>query len=288
MKRETWLADQEVRSFLDWARLFVTGERALKHEWASLSPRWGAFGCQSLFEAYSKFDWPFSVRMPGELERRKGSSPDRNFAVLDSLSSLLRQAADQGSATEFLKVAIAVVDWGGVRRNRARLKKLGADALAVVLADAARLNPASADLSQLGEVSHLNSGFSKIHALLNDEFPIYDSRVACALASMVRRYCEENCRDAVPPQLAFSIPPSRGRFKRNPSAGALHFPNTRWGDAKQYANSNVIAAWLLADLAQCGQFGTLPSDRRLLALQSAMFMLGYRPMVGAACFGEPR
>ena len=226
--------------------------------------------------------------MPSELGRRKGSSRDSNFAILDSLSSLLRQAADQERATEFLKVAIAVADWGGVRQNRARLKKLGADVLSDVCADAALLDPATADLSRLGEVRHLNAGFSKIHALLLDEFPIYDSRVACSLASMVRRYCEENCRDAVPSQLAFSIPPSRGGFERNPSVGALHFPYMRWGDARQYAKSNVIAAWMLADLADHGPFGTLASDRRLLALQSAMFMLGYRRMVGAACFPEPR
>ena len=283
MKRDAYLAEPEVRSFLKWARPFVTGDRELIHGW---SGKRGAFGCRSLFEAYRQFEWAFRVQLPGESNTSCGRSLDDNFAVLGRLSRLLREARDQGNAPAFLTAAIAVVEWGGagVRRNRVRLGSLGAEALATIRADADRLDPARADLDRLGEVSRLNSGFSKIYALLLDDFPIYDSRVACALASMVRRYCEESGRAAVPWQLAFSIPPSQGRIVRDPSCGTLHFRKMRWRDTKQYASSNVIAAWLLAALAAHGPFGDLPRDQRLPALQSAMFMLGYRPVVGGAGF----
>ena len=281
MKRDAYLADTEVRSFLRWARPFVTGERAVNHQWHS---RLGAFRCGSLFEAYRAFEWPFRAQLPGESSQFHGRSRDENFALLDRLSSLLRQAVDEGNAEAFVTAAIAVVEWGGagVRQNRIRLEKLGASALTVVRADAARLDPARADLSRLAEVDYLNSGFSKIHALLIDDFPIYDSRVACAFASMVRRYCEESGRDTVPQQLAFSIPPSQGRIVRNPSCGELRFRHMRWRDTKQYGSSNVIAAWLLGNLAAHGQFGELPRERSLPALQSAMFMLGYCPVEGDA------
>ena len=283
MKREPYLADREVQSFLSWARPFVTGDRALIHEW---NGRWGAFRCRSLFEAYQAFDWPFRVQLPDESSKACGRSLDDNFAVLGRLSCLLRQAADEGNAQAFLTAAIAVVEWGGagVRRNRVRLATLGSDALTVVLADTARLDPTRADLSQLGKVNYLNSGFSKIHALLIDDYPIYDSRVACGLASLVRRYCEESRRAAVPQQLAVSIPPSQGRLMRNPSSGTLRFRQMRWRDAKQYASSNVIAAWLLGALAFHGEFGKLDLHQRLPALQSAMFMLGYRPVTGDDSF----
>ena len=277
MKRDAYLADTEVRAFLRWSRPFATGERSLTHAWTA---RRGAFHCQSLFEAYREFDWPFRVQIPGESSPRRGRSREENFAVLDRLSILLRQAADGGNARAFLTAVTAVVEWGGagVQQNRVRLTTLGAEALTVVREDAVRLDPARADLGQLDEVGYLNAGFSKIQALLLDDFPMYDSRVACALASMVRRYCEENGRATVPRQLALSIPPPQGPIVRNPSAGTLRFRGMRWRDTKQYASSNVIAAWLLAALATHGPFGDLPPDRRLPALQSAMFMLGYRPI----------
>ena len=283
MRREAYLADMEAQSFLSWARPFVTGDRALLHEWSGRS---AAFRCRSLMEAYRAFVWRFGVQLPDESSPSTGSTRDQNFAVLGRLSSLLRQAADRGDAQAFLTAAIAVCDWGGVgvRQNRFTLATLEPDALTVVLADAALLAPTRADLRQLSAVSYLNSGFSKIHALLIDDYPMYDSRVACALASLVRRYCEESGRTVVPQQLAFSIPPSHGRLVRNPSVGTLRFRHMRWRDAKQYATSNVVAAWLLGALAAHGEFGTLDLPQRLPALQSAMFMLGYRPVVGDASF----
>ena len=130
------------------------------------------------------------------------------------------------------------------------------------LRTAARLAPTEADLSQLGGVNRLNSGFSKIHALLIDDYPMYDSRVACALSSMVRRYCEESGSTTVPRQLALSIPPSQGRLVRNPSHDTLRFRQMRWRDTKQYGSSNVIAAWLLGALAADGDFGNLEARAR--------------------------
>ncbi len=285
MKREAYLADTEVQSFLSWARPFVTGDRALLHQWSGRS---ASFGCGSLLDAYHAFDWRFRVQLPGESSQSSGWTLDQNFAVLGRLSDLLRQAAHRGDAQAFVTAANAVFEWGGagVRQNRFTLATLEPDALTVVLADAARLGPERADLSQLGEVSYLNSGFSKIHALIIDDYPMYDSRVACALASMVRRYCEESGHAIVPQQLALSVPPSQGRTTRNPSTETLRFRDMRWRDAKQYATSNVIAAWLLGALAAHGEFGKLDLHQRLSALQSAMFMLGYRPVVGDASFPD--
>ena len=283
MRREAYLADAEVQSFLSWARPFTTGDRALRHEWSGRS---ASFRGESLLDAYRAFEWRFRVQLPGESRTSCGRTLDQNFAVLGRLSRLLRQSADREDAQAFEAAANAVFEWGGagVRRNRFTLATLEPNALTIVLADAARLAPARADLDHLGEVSYLNSGFSKIHALLIDDYPMYDSRVACALASLVRRYCEESDRTSVPQQLALSVPPSQGRVVRNPSSDTLRFRHMRWRDPKQYATSNVIAAWLLGALAAHGKFGELDLRQRLPALQSAMFMLGYRPVVGDGSF----
>ena len=112
-----------------------------------------------------------------------------------------------------------------------------------------------ASLLCLSGVGRMNSGFSKIYSLLVDGFPIYDSRVACALASLVRLFCEETGRSETPAHLAFGIPPSRGRQSRNPSSGCLTFP--RIWSARSYAQSNVMAAWLLDALSAQSPFDEL-------------------------------
>ena len=126
----------------------------------------------------------------------------------------------------------------------------------------------------------MNSGFSKIYSLLVDGFPIYDSRVACGIASLVRLFCEETGREEVPTQLALGIPPNRGSVNRNPSSERLVFPRLWSTSTRRYAESNVRAAWLLDALAAFPPFCELGKDRQR-ALQSAMFMVGYKPLTGS-------
>ena len=125
----------------------------------------------------------------------------------------------------------------------------------------------------------MTSGFSKIYSLLIDGFPIYDSRVACALASLVRLFCEETGCAEVPAQLRFGLPSSQGRVRRDPSCGSIVFP--RIWSPRRYAQSNVMAAWLLDALAANPPFAWLGDDR-LRAIQSAMFMIGYTVYQGQA------
>jgi hypothetical protein len=280
MDRDAYLRDDHVRAFLAWATRFITGDRPLRQEW--VSPRWGTWSCNTVLDAYHLFDWPFSVTVPGDPQPTQGRSFAENAAVLDRLSLLLRLRADQEDSDMFLAVALAVVEWGRVQRNAVRLNQLGANALPTILAAAEQLNPATADLTQLNNVSIMNSGFSKIYSLLLDGFPIYDSRVACALASLVRMYCEEHGLDSVPELLAFGIPPSRASGVRDPSLPPLIFPKLRPEQPRPYARTNTKAAWLLGALAQEPPFAGLSSDRRLLALQSAMFMLGYQVVASDA------
>ena len=271
MNRDLYLGDPHVRAFVDWAAPLVSGERTLKHQWESR--RWGSWSCETLFDAYRGYDWPFSCRLPGDPAPRRGHSYADTVAVLGDLGRVLRCSAETKNADSFLGAAVAVLEWGRVRRSERRLRALGARAVDELTETARRLDPAEADLRRLSEVSLINSGFSKIYSLLLEGFPIYDSRVACALASLVRLFCEETGRGPeVPTPLAFGIPPSQARARRDPSCGALVFPKI-W-TPRRYAESNLMAAWLLDVLSQQSPFAELASERQR-ALQSAMFMVGY-------------
>ena len=188
---------------------------------------------------------------------------------------MLRDSAERGDADTFLDAAIAVVEWGGVRRNKVRLNALGKTALPTICAAAEQLDPERADWARLDLVRDMNSGFSKIYSLMLDGFPIYDSRVACALCSLIRAYCEESGLATVPPLLSLGLPPSQGRVQRNPSVRELNFHQLWHGQRWKYAVSNLMAAWLLGPMSELGPFAALPIERRLLAVESAFFMIGY-------------
>ena len=270
MKREAYLADPDVRAFLEWAEPLTAGVRPLVQQWHS--PRWGAWSCETLFGAYQAYHWPFVCILPGDSTVRRGSSYRDTAALLDTLSEQLRRSVDESDPKRFLEAAISVVQWGQVRQNVRRLRELGDDALPRLTESARRLDPAEADLDSVAGIRPMNSGFSKIYSLLQDRLPIYDSRVACGLASLVRLFREETDRAEVPATLRFAIPPSQGRVNRDPSRDGLLFPRIR--TATRYARANLMAAWVLDNLSENSPFFELGDDR-LRALQSAMFMIGY-------------
>lgn len=275
MQRAEYLNDVHVRGFIEWATPLASSERSLQHHWHS--PKWGSWSCETLYGAYLAYDWGFSVVLPGSSEPGTGHSYSDTIAVLDLLAQQLRLSGAEGDAQRFLEAAVAVVHWGQVRRNEARLRALGDELLPQVTAAARQLDPVAADLQRLSDVRWMNSGFSKIYSLLLDGFPIYDSRVACALASLVRLFCEETGRREVPGPLAFGIPASRGSANRDPSDGPLVFPRLWPGHPRRYSVSNVMAAWLLDALSAESPFAELGAERPR-ALQSAMFMVGYAPV----------
>ena len=273
MNRFEYFNDPNVRGFIAWVTPLVIGKRPFIHQWHS--PKWGPWSCESLFGAYLSFKWRFSVTRPGEAEPTRGKSFEENADTLDLLSRMLRDSAERGDADTFLDAAIAVVEWGGVRRNKVRLNALGKTALPTICAAAEQLDPERADWARLDLVRDMNSGFSKIYSLMLDGFPIYDSRVACALCSLIRAYCKESGLATVPPLLSLGLPPSQGRLQRNPSVRELNFHQLWHGQRWKYAVSNLMAAWLLGPMSELGPFAELPIERRLLAVESALFMIGY-------------
>ena len=267
MKRDAYLHDRDVKDFLAWAAPFVTGDERLDHSWTS--PRWGTRCFETLFDAFERYEWKFSG---GDVE---GKGYDETVAFLDGLRERLRTSQTQKDAAAFLEAALAVVDWGKVSKNP--LRKLDREALPRLTANADLLNPATADLDSLSAVDLMNSGFSKVYSLLVDGFPIYDSRVACALASLVWLFCHERSREAVPETLRLGILPAMTKKgSRDPSCGPFVFPKVRYPGKTRYARSNVMAAWLLGEMAQSAPFSRERDP--LHALQSALFMVGYETL----------
>ena len=142
-----------------------------------------------------------------------------------------------------------------------------------------RLDPETGDTGSLKGFSYMGAGYSKIYSLMVDGLPMYDSRVACALTSLIWLFCKEASLPEVPQYLRLGVPNPKGdRVDRNPQRGTFRFPDIQGAQYSLHAKCNLKAAWLLGELAQKGRFAELSHELRVDALQAALFMIGYEPL----------
>ena len=274
LNRDTFLADGNVREFIVWAGHLISGEWRLK-----LGSGDGTFAsCESvsLYDAYKKYKW-------------RGAKFDETCEQLDAYQARIRSVASKCPASnedrrEFLRVAKLVLDWGNIN-NLPRLTRIGNNALEELTHCARRLEPTTATMEGLNGFKYMGSGFSKIYSLMIDDFPIYDSRAACALTSLICLFCEDTGLSQVPDALRLGVPPPQGGRQNNPSRGPYVFPNIRGSRYALYAKSNVKAAWLLKELIVgegVDQFAEVPEHRKVRALEAALFMTGHEPLTDDA------
>lgn len=261
MKRDVYLADASVAAFLEWAGHLVRSEWRLEHSYTERKS--GAqFQCNTLYEAFRNYRWQ------GDDFAATAQKFDRFARVFDDIG-VISTDADQN---RFIANAIAVVKWGNITLSLDDWKGMRPSALAKLIRNIkCRLDPAGADTDGLRGFKYMRSGYSKIYSALIPGFPIYDSRVACALACLVRLHCRDSGRSQVPPLLNLGIPPGRGN-----AGGRCSSPQIYASQASKYAKANLQFAWLMQGMtADPGEFARVPAGQRVDALQSALFMLGY-------------
>ena len=258
MKRDAYLKGADVQDFIEWATPLVTGKWGLHHSWQSKRPL-RHFECTTLYGAYKSYCW-----------KRKGFDDTADF--MDRLRREFKEAVKAGDEGEFRRTAKKVLKWGDSNLT------LPDDALSILTERAKRLDPECSDTDGLRGFKYMGAGYSKIYSLMLDDFPIYDSRVGCALTSLIWLFCKENASGKVPGLLKLVIPPEKGDHNRNPSDGT--FKSISASQYTRHADSNLKAAWLLGVLVKVdgSEFDSVLPEHRVLALQSALFMLGYRTL----------
>ena len=134
------------------------------------------------------------------------------------------------------------------------------------------LSPSEVDTFQLPDIPRLNAGFTKIYSMLVDGFIIFDSRVAAALAALIRIFADHADLVAIPLPLRIALPPGRAGVRHVPG-----FPLAVAGSSgiPAFASSNIRASWLVGEMAQRGRFADVSSELRGRALEAALFMIGY-------------
>ena len=262
MSRDEYIRHSCVRAFIDWLRPYVRGDCLFQHSFTMLRP-YREWCCDSLWQAYERYEW-------------NGVDIDVNRAELDCLAACVRRAVREDDRSAFVGAASGILRWGGVTRgNVATLRNLGTEALRT-FRDASRLlDPSHAHTSRLEGVRYMNSGWTKVYALMLNGLPIYDGRVGAAMGYLVQKHCRDAGLDSVPDLLHFRWGPARGNHNRNPSSGLLRFRMLSTASPRSWAECNVRAAWILGEVCGEGKFGDLPPARGLRALEAALFMIGY-------------
>lgn len=320
MNRDEFLGDTEVAHVKN-ELADLLANRPLHHRYYHFDTRHN-WSCDSAFHAASTYCFPIGDRHIHNLWA--SLHPDtplvgnlfQTTAILNELRRRLLDAVDNGSESRAFQACDLVLRWGGVLKgNSDLLVSLRDDfdgGLVAYLTAARALLTADQDYSateaQLADnqVLYCTAGFTKIYALLVDDFVIYDSRVAAALGMLIARLCAAAGWEIVPAQLRFLWMPARSRRNRqqqyvpgqlrNPGVRRLRFSTQR--NHAHYLTHNVRAGWLLREAVEgtrvrdwpgrlisedarcamnsiCCAVPRPPVLSAMRAVEAALFMIGY-------------
>lgn len=282
MNQQQYIIQEDVQSFIRWVNS-KSIPNSFIHQYFHKNSR-KDWTCNSIFNAFENYDWPFKAFNPVTKQTVVGRSFKESTEYLDQVSIGLRQAIKANDQHLAMQYCEAVLAWGGVLAgNRKRLDVVaGGNAVIPCLKEAQEiLNPAMFDSNDNLKGIHLNSGFSKIYSLIIDDFVIYDGRVGAALGLLVRMFHEDTGRQTIGSELSFYYGIKKGESgaesTRNPSKAPYTFKalNT---NVPTYIYNNMKANWLIKAIAHHpdSAFRTLPAQECMRALEAALFMVGYR------------
>ena len=275
MKRDEYLENDDVSSFIKWLLPRLDMEGSFKHRY--VDRRSGqTWGCNSVYNAYEQYRWNFSYSNENDFGQ-SGRSFAENAVALNNLRNKLRQAYLNSDTALLCKLSCMVLEWGGVSNWNADWCINNSGRLLSTYREGMRmLKPGIAD-DRGPFPGRFNSGMTKIYSLLLDDFIIYDGRVGAALGYLVSRYCLDRGLTSIPSLIRFPWSPgketnSANPKNRNPSSGDLQIESI--SSPAEHARWNLRASWLLKEVAgQSSKFSGLGESLR--ALEAALFMIGY-------------
>jgi hypothetical protein len=285
MKRREYLANAAVASFVRWAADFVAAwpkEHSVKRSKNSDAFR---FQIGGIDRAYTLYAWRSSWQDPANGKTIVSADAASTERVLATLTRGLLTTLEHGDSAQHCEYAQAVLSWGGVRGSADYYKRLDqAGKLieyhrALHLGSQAALDPDLADDGRLDAIAAMSSGITKVHCLLSrGRLPIYDTRFAAALTTLVARWCEEQGLARVPDLLLFGCGPAKGGQQRTPSSPTGQtYPAMAPNAPARWMRWQLRSCWLLEALLSANGrlFAGLPMAERVNRFAMGCFMIGY-------------
>lgn len=288
MKQEEYVRS-DVEGFRDWLATALCGEPV------RFSVPGHRAEYQTLRQALDAYRWP--LRAVSGLSNLKDGCPfvhpevnalpamsslADNAEVLNTLQVALRAAYDEGpnASGHLAGAAAAVFHWGGVYTTTlhgGNKPWLAANHLSLhsILQTVVKDHATGDDLSKVANL-RFNSGMTKVYSLLIDDFIIYDSRVAAALAWLISRWWATTLgREAskLPLSLRIGCLAANGNAAafRNPDSSVFRTLSNRPYEHYQW---NVRANWILGSAQQ--KAGKRSQFKNLREIEAALFQMGER------------
>lgn len=286
MNRATYLADPDVQKFRDWFVGVLRGTH--------INFNVGHITHATLSNALAAYCWPLRTQTglanphptlpfihPVVPVLKAHSSLATNTTVLYAIQCALRTAYAGRTLPALAGAVASVFHWGGVytapRPGKGNRGWLEANHLNLwTILNGVVVDHATGTCFSSVPNLRFNSGMTKVYSLLIDNFIIYDSRVAAALAWLVHEWWVRVCKKTpptLPDLLRFSCPPANGKASQYRYLNLTLFPEIANNPYVHYA-WNIKANWLLEDALQlagpAGKFGSMRE------IEAALFQLGER------------
>lgn len=286
LSRAEYLNDSVVKDFIRWLEGLIDEPGLFKHQYYLVKAK-RAWKCDSLYEAYERYWWPYNLYCPLQGKQVSGIGFNDSFKYMNLLAEAFRNSVQRQDTQLIRKCTSAMLAWGGVlNRNQDRIANLGEQVGDYFKRAKENLNLSDTRLGNHDDI-FINSGFTKLYSLLINDFIMYDGRVGAALGLLGRLYSQEKTYAKIPDTIEFSFGSGKVSSakqlddnRRDPSTNNYRLPEFS-GNQTRHMNDNIKASWLLKELADKtrSRFTSLPQDallnERLTAIQSALFMIGY-------------
>lgn len=279
MNKQQFLSDTEVNAFINWlSSNFSKLKINLKIKKSRFVPEPINTDTTGIDAVLQHYKWKSSGMLSGNWAETKNR--------LDTLSSNLKNAVKDGSEDDALEACKNILAWGGNRNwnvgaypfllDKANKKTL----CSYITKTGSTLNLCNADTTNLATVEKMNAMLTKVHALYaSDGLPIYDSRVAAAIASLVELWRIENDSANKPLSELLSFPATistRSVYRALPNAqfdpGLLGYDNE---SAIWWASAKVRLGFVLQAILEKNDKLFSAEKNRMHAFEACLFMIGY-------------
>lgn len=286
MNRTAYLCDKDVQSFIDWlSKQLLT----LPINLDISSSKFVRGGLKVSITGLTNV-------IPIHYKWCATGAPSGTWAQttvrLGRLSKLLRKSVAMGNNDLTLRICCKILKWGG-DRNSAKgatpfLKDLGGGLCKYIQNTGTDFYLSTTSLSAPSStVKMMNSMLTKIHALYSiDGLPIYDSRVAAAIATLVEMWRHTTKPHMPLPPILLNFPGTlqtrsvKQKFPKAISPGTFSYDKRlRVTTAQNWADAKIRLGWLMSEVLSKNPSAFISSGpslaARMRAMEASLFMIGY-------------
>lgn len=319
MDKKQFLSNSEVESFVSWACEYLpnmkvnfnisrkgTGTIKRKDGEKGYSGPGVVGSFAGLDAIVTEYQWAAKY----QYINKSGSVITVNSCDWTSTSKSLTELSDEfkcilnkGDLNEVRSICRGILGWGGDRNPSVGawpfLNKLGDNLVDYLINARDTLDLNKADLHKLDQVSEMNAMLTKVHAFASEDgLPIYDSRVAAAIGSIIEIYRQSMHIQQIPSLLLFPATDNKnsrrvlglqclersvldpGRISRGRTVKEIRRRAHTWSSCK------VRLGWLMAAIIERSTSHNIPlfnqstilNDSlisKMHAFEGALFMIGF-------------